>query len=60
MKINSLPSDNRRRMSSINSVMSDGTEMSERPESPENLILTRKRGRKPFQFRIIQLTYIGY
>ena len=56
----SLPSDNRRRMSSVNSVMSDGTEMSERPESPENLILTRKRGRKPFQFRIIQLTTFGY
>ena len=36
--------------------MSDGTEMSDRPESPENLILTRKRGRKPFQFRIMQLT----
>ena len=42
-------------MSSVNSVMSDGTEMSERPESPENLILTRKRGRKPFQLRIIKL-----
>ena len=47
-------------MSSVNSVMSDGTEMSERPESPENLILTRKRGRKPFQLRIIQFTYFGY
>ena len=40
-------------MSSVNSVMSDATEVSlERPDSPENLAQPiRKRGRKAFQLR---------